>query len=107
MMTYLTDKPDYKVVEYGKHIFIVNKIGLIGTEQNGKFFPLHLSGLGTTGTGSAGDPWLITLCTTRTSYIFFKSESISPTYVGERLNFYDKTELTSVADAVQKILEKL
>lgn len=103
----LVNKPTFKVVRLGKYVLLANKIDLILQQQSGKNFPVNLSGLGNTGTGASGQPWLLTLANTRTSYIFLEKEHIAPSYIAERLNFYDPQDLQAVANMVQILLREV
>lgn len=103
-LTYIVDKPEFKVVECGKYIFLASKLDFVVREFKGRKTAVQLGGIGNTGTGASGQPWLITLTNTRTSYIFLKDEHVAVSYVAERLNFYDSEDAITVANVIQQIV---
>ena len=102
------DKPTFKIVTDGPFIVMAQKLPII-TEKlpNGREMARDLKGLGNTGTGASGNPWLITLTNTRTSYICLNKENIAPSYICERLHYYETDGRAKLTNLVHKLLQEL
>ena len=98
-ITYLINEPTFALFNTEKFLILGVRVPPIQTEKG----PLNLQGIGHTATDGK-ESWLLTLNNTRTSYIFYPGEQISPTYVGERLHYYDTRNVNELANAVFKFL---
>jgi hypothetical protein len=107
-MNYIHNTDTFKVVTDGKYILMANKLDVLQQKHpSGQMISLNLHGLGNTGNGASGHPWLVTFPHTRTSYIFLQNEHVAPSYIAERLNFYDSSELEKVSNLVQKLVREV
>lgn len=86
------------------HLICMKMPHLVGKDKYNKIMPLDLQGMGNTSSNPQSEPWMVTCTTTRTSYIFFKGEHISASYIQEKLHVYEKSHAKAIAQSLHELL---
>ena len=106
-MKILVNDPDFKLIQIvGLHFMCMKMPHLTYKNDKGNITAINLQGLGHTTADAKITPWLVTAASTRTSYIFYEHESLSTSYIYEKLRIYDRDLALKIARGLTEVFSK-